>query len=121
MSSEQTEHDQTDQIGVSDVELGEVLDWAGEVRANWQAVLDLVACGRLHFADAIQRVPIDRVLGEMKLIKLLEARPGARKVDTRRRLEELGFRADIRLRELGNDGRVAIIEGFGGSSRSEVQ
>lgn len=108
-------------LGVDPAELAEVEEWAGEVRAQWQAVIDLVGCGRLHFADAIHRVPIDPVLAEMKVLKLLEARPGAKKVLTRRRFDELGFAPDTKLRELGNDGRALVIEAFGEPSQRPIQ
>lgn len=108
-------------VGVDPAELAEVEEWAGEVRAQWQAVIDLIGCGRLHFADAINRSPIDPVLAEMKVLKVLEARPGAKKVGTRRRFAELGYPPQVKLRDLGNEGRTRIIEAFGEPPSIPVQ
>lgn len=97
---------------VEDAEYAEVCEWAADMRAQWQAVTDLLGCGRLHLADLLNRVPIDPPLAEMKLLCALEALPDARKVDTRRALGELGISLHTRLGELGADRRRLIVERF---------
>lgn len=65
--------------------------WAADARAAREALLDDLAAGRETLAGALERSAADPMIGRIELLCVLESLPGAGKVATRRRLEELGI------------------------------
>lgn len=68
----------------------EALEWAAHVRAVREAVTTLLSSGGATLGEVLDDRG-DPAVGAVHLLTVLEALPGARKVDTRRRLAELGL------------------------------
>ncbi|MHB1138776.1 MAG: integration host factor, actinobacterial type [Microthrixaceae bacterium] len=98
---------------------GAALDWAGRARRARHDTREQLRDGELALAQVLDAAATDELVGELKLLWVLESLPGARKVDTRRRLGELGLREAARLRSLDEPTRRVVLDTFGpeGGSR----
>lgn len=92
--------------------------WAAHVRDVRIAVRDQLADGRVSLADVLD-ARHDEAVGSIHLLWALESLPGARKVDTRRRLLALGVAEQAPLVELSDDERRAVLQEFGDSPPPE--
>lgn len=101
---------------IDPAELAEVSAWAAELRGQWQAVTDMVGCNELGLAEVLQRAVVDATVGELKVLKVLESLPGARKVTTRRQLDDLDIGFHVRMGELSEHQREELVRIFGGAS-----
>lgn len=68
--------------------------------------------GRLTLQDVLAARHDDPPVGEVKLLTVLEALPGARKVATRRMLADLGLGERLRLREIDDELAARVLETF---------
>ena len=75
-------------------------DWVASTRRRWQGLLDRLADGTLTLDRLWLEADRDPAAAELKLLVALEARPGAKKVLTRRALDALGLPQSITLGEL---------------------
>jgi len=64
--------------------------WAGHLRSVRAATQDALGAGRSELSDVLAE-RCDPAVGSIHLLCVLEALPGARKVDTRRRLAAAGL------------------------------
>jgi len=80
----------------------DALDWAAHVRAVRGAVSEAVAGGGATLSEVMGERG-DPAVGAIHLLTVLEALPGARKVDTRRRLAELGLPERVAIAGLDDD------------------
>lgn len=75
-------------------------DWVASTRLRWQRLLDQLADGTLSLDRLWDEVDADPSVAELKLLVALEARPGAKKVLTRRALDALGIAHSTTLGQL---------------------
>ncbi len=75
-------------------------DWVASTRRRWQGLLDRLADGTITLDRLWLEADRDPAAAELKLLVALEARPGAKKVLTRRALDALGLPQSITLGEL---------------------
>jgi len=88
------------------------LDWADRARAARHDTREQLRTGATTLAEVLGRADGDELVGELKLLWVLESLPGARKVDTRRRLGELRLDEGARLRTLDAATRQLIEHDF---------
>ncbi len=80
-------------------------------------ICEQLACGSAGLAEVMDLRRDPRV-GEVHLLTVLESLPGATKVATRRKLEELGIPERTRLSELADHEVSTVIGSFVGSGTS---
>ncbi len=68
--------------------------------------------GSLSLADLLTQSDDDEVVGKTKVLAALEALPGVGKVKARRAMEEIGIAETRRLRGLGKEQRVKLLDAF---------
>ncbi len=78
-------------------------DWVASTRRRWQELLDRLADGTLQLDQLWAEADRDPEVAELKLLVALEARPGAKKVLTRRALDALRVPHSITLGEVDTD------------------
>lgn len=89
------------------------LAWAAECRGRRAELERSLAEGGTSLADALGAdVSADHQLGLVKLLVVLEALPGARKVKTRQRLVELGIDGARSVRDLTTEERATVLSHF---------
>lgn len=89
------------------------LEWAAECRRRRSDLLRTIGDGELGLPDALgAEVAGDHQLGLVKLLSVLEALPGARKVDTRQRLAELRVDGTRSIRDLTDEERATVLSHF---------
>ena len=91
---------------------GAALDWAEAARSTRRQLHDELADGRVGVGAVLERAEHDELTAAVKLLFVLEALPGARKVDTRRRLAELGIDGGRRLGALDAGERAIVAAEF---------
>lgn len=90
----------------------EALDWAARCRREREAVRDRLATGSVGLADVLASADTDELVAPIRLLWVLESLPGARKVDTRRRLAALGLDGSTALGELSPADRRRLLAAF---------
>jgi hypothetical protein len=88
------------------------LDWAGRARAARHDTREQLRAGATTLTEVLDRALTDELIGEIKLLWVLESLPGARKVDTRRTLGQLGLDEGARLRTLDATTRQLVEQNF---------
>ncbi|MFN7149578.1 MAG: hypothetical protein ACK4V6_08850 [Microthrixaceae bacterium] len=88
------------------------LRWAASARSTRQQVRSELATGDTTLAEVLTRATTDPLVGQVKLLWALESLPGARKIDTRRRLAALGIDAAAPLSQLDGDQHVVVLANF---------
>lgn len=86
---------------------------AAEVRKVRAEVLDGLAAGDTTLPDVLDMARSDDTVAAIKVVKVVEARPGARKVTSRQRLAALGIDQAARIGELDDGERAALVDAFG--------
>lgn len=86
------------------------LDWAASVRQARTDLREDLGSGRVQLPDVLEQ-PGDLVAG-VTVQYTLESLPGARKVDTRRRLAELGLDPATPLGDLAPEVRSVLVATF---------
>jgi len=82
-----------------------------EQRARREQLVAALADGSLGLDEVISARQEDR-WGDVKLLTVLEAVPGARKVGTRRAMAEHGLGERIRLRDVDDEQAEILLEVF---------
>lgn len=90
----------------------EALDWARRAREVRQSVRAELGAGRQTLHEVLERASLDDLVGAVRLGWALESLPGARKVDTRRRLAALGLEPAAPLGSLDEPTRRLLLEQF---------
>ncbi|MFM7069530.1 MAG: hypothetical protein ACKOYM_08740 [Actinomycetes bacterium] len=88
------------------------VEWATGLRTVRARVLDDLATGRSTLGSVLTDAGSDPMIAAIKLGKVLESLPDARKTDTRRALAELGLDGQRRLSELSVDEYSAVASRF---------
>jgi hypothetical protein len=83
--------------------------WAAAARSTRHLVRSELAAGDATLAQVLARATSDPLVGQVKLLWALESLPGARKIDTRRRLAALGIDAATPLAQLDRAQRDAVL------------
>lgn len=84
---------------------------AEEFRSQRERLLAGLADGSMQLAEVLSaRCDDDR--GEVKLLAVLEALPGARKVATRRAMAELGLDERVRVSQLDEEHTATVLATF---------
>ena len=96
----------------SAVDRDAAVEWAQTVRARRAQVLGDLGAGRTDLMSVLDHADADPLVAAIKLLKVLEALPGARKTDTRRALADLGVDGQRRLGELSIAEVAAVRETF---------
>lgn len=73
---------------------GQALAWADAARSTRHRVRRELGEGTVALADVLAARHADELVGQLRLLWVLESLPGARKTDTRRTLERLGLDGD---------------------------
>ncbi|MGD9702171.1 MAG: integration host factor, actinobacterial type [Acidimicrobiia bacterium] len=69
--------------------------------------------GSVTLSDVIAGADSDDVIGKLKVINLLESLPGVGKVKARKVMEDIGIADTRRVRGLGSQQRLALLEQLG--------
>jgi len=67
------------------------LAWAADARAARSELVDALGTGRMTLDAVLSRAGAEPLVARIKVLTVLEALPGALKVGTRRRLDELSI------------------------------
>lgn len=97
------------------------LEWARRAREVRHSLRDELAEGRTTLEGVLERAGHDELVGAVRLGWALESLPGARKVDTRRRLAALGLDGAMPLAGLDASQRRTVLEAFGGTTPSATE
>jgi hypothetical protein len=101
-----------DDAGGSRSPIEPAVAWAEHLRRTRAEVLGDLGEHRCELADVLEsRIRPD--VGAVHLRAVLEALPDARRIDTRRRLAELGLPERTPLSELEDASVVTVLEAFG--------
>lgn len=76
---------------------GQALAWADAARSTRHRVRRELGEGTVALADVVAARHTDELVGQLRLLWVLESLPGARKTDTRRALDRLGLDGDRSL------------------------
>lgn len=87
-------------------------EWAARARAARHGVREELSEGRRDLAGVLEAAHADPFVGLVRLLWTLESLPGARKTDTRRRLDELGLDGTTPIGALDASQRRALLEAF---------
>lgn len=96
----------------------DAMSWAAEARRVRHGVRDDLASGAVAIEDLLARVERDDLVAAVRLGWVLESLPGARKVDTRRRLGALGLDPAAPLGALDAADRRTVLAEFAGPGDS---
>lgn len=88
------------------------LAWAARARERRDELREQLAGGSVGLGDVLDRARSDELTGSVKVLWALESLPGARKVQTRRRLVELGIDGATRLGALSDEQRAVLARAF---------
>ncbi len=70
--------------------------------------------GNLSLPDLFAKADADEIVGNLKVLSMLESLPGVGKVKARRVMERVGISESRRVRGLGKQQRRALLEEFAG-------
>ncbi len=88
------------------------LRWAAAARSTRHEVRRALGAGETTLDEVLAGAATDPLLGQVKLQWVLESLPGARKIDTRRRLAELGLDDVGSLSQLDAGQRDLVVSSF---------
>ncbi|MBA2281133.1 MAG: integration host factor [Actinomycetota bacterium] len=88
------------------------LQKAAAARRSRAELKERLKMGSLSLADLLTQSDDDEVVGKTKVLAALEALPGVGKVKARRAMEEIGIAETRRLRGLGKEQRVKLLDAF---------
>jgi hypothetical protein len=95
----------------SDGGRADALRWAEHLRSVRRALRDQMSAGRVTLAEVLA-LRGDPAVGAVRLLWVLESRPGARKVDTRRRMAAEGLPESLGLAEMDDAQVAATLSAF---------
>lgn len=85
---------------------------AARVRRERAELKDKLKMGLISLPELLDKASTDEVVAKMKLLAVLESLPGVGKVKARRMMDEVGIAEGRRVRGLGTQQRVALLEAF---------
>ena len=86
---------------------------AAEARAARAELKERLKLGSLSLAQALETADGDDTIGKLKVLAMLESLPGVGKVKARRIMEEIGIADSRRVRGLGPQQRIALLNQLG--------
>ncbi len=98
---------------LSDEARAAALAKAGEARRVRAELKQRLKMGSLTFAELLEQVDGDDIVGKTKVIAVLQSLPGVGKVKARRTMDEIGIADNRRLRGLGEKQRAELLDAFG--------
>jgi len=107
----------------SAIERSEALAWAVEVRRVRHETRARLHRGETSLDVVLRQAGEDPVLGQAKLLWVLESLPGASKVATRRELAVVGIDGGVAIGSLSEATRTIVVDRFpiAGAERPGVQ
>ncbi len=86
---------------------------AAQARAARAELKERLKLGSLSLAQALETADGDDTIGKLKVLAMLESLPGVGKVKARRIMEEIGIADSRRVRGLGPQQRIALLNQLG--------
>lgn len=86
---------------------------AAEARRVRAELKEKLKMGALTLPALLEQAEADDHIGKMKVLAVIEALPGVGKVKARRTMEEIGIADTRRVRGLGEQQRIKLLEAFG--------
>ena len=86
---------------------------AAEARAARAELKERLKLGSLSLAQALETADGNDTIGKLKVLAMLESLPGVGKVKARRIMEEIGIADSRRVRGLGPQQRIALLNQLG--------
>lgn len=86
---------------------------AAEARTARAELKEKLKMGSVTLADALAKADSDDVIGNMRVLAMLEALPGVGKVKARRLMEEIEIAENRKVRGLGPKQRTSLLEQLG--------
>ncbi len=83
---------------------------AAEARVARAELKNRLKIGSLTLPEALASANTDNVVGKLKVVTLLESLPGLGKIKARRIMEDIGIADSRRVRGLGAQQRIALLE-----------
>jgi len=89
------------------------LQKAAEARAARAELKEKLKMGSVTLSDALAKADRNDVIGKLKVVAMLESLPGVGKVKARRIMEDIGISESRRVRGLGPQQRLSLLEQLG--------
>ena len=86
---------------------------AAEARAARAELKEKLKMGSVTLTEALAKADSNDVIGKLKVVALLESLPGVGKVKARRIMEDIGISESRRVRGLGPQQRLSLLEQLG--------
>jgi hypothetical protein len=86
---------------------------AAEARTARAELKEKLKMGSVTLAEALAKADSDDVIGNMRVLAMLEALPGVGKVKARRLMEDIEIAENRKVRGLGPKQRLALLEQLG--------
>lgn len=86
------------------------LQKAAEARSARAELKEKLKMGSVTLKEALDRADGDDVVGKLKVLAMLESLPGVGKVKARRLMDEIGIADTRRVRGLGQQQRLSLLE-----------
>jgi hypothetical protein len=89
------------------------LQKAAEARAARAELKEKLKMGSVTLAEALAKADSNDVIGKLKVVAMLESLPGVGKVKARRIMEDIGISESRRVRGLGPQQRLSLLDQLG--------
>jgi S13-like protein len=89
------------------------LQKAAEARAARAELKEKLKMGSVTLSEALAKADSNDVIGKLKVVAMLESLPGVGKVKARRIMEDIGISESRRVRGLGPQQRLSLLEQLG--------
>jgi hypothetical protein len=86
---------------------------AAEARTARAELKEKLKMGSVTLAEALAKADSDDVIGNMRVLAMLEALPGVGKVKARRLMADIEIAENRKVRGLGPKQRIALLEQLG--------
>jgi hypothetical protein len=83
---------------------------AAEARVARAELKNKLKIGSMTLTEALSAADSDNVVGKLKVVTLLESLPGLGKIKARRIMEDIGIADSRRVRGLGAQQRIALLD-----------
>ena len=90
------------------------LDKAAAARRERAELKEKLKMGSVNLRELLNLADAHEVIAKMKVLAVLESLPGVGKVKARRTMEEVGISETRRVRGLGDQQRMKLLEAFPG-------
>jgi hypothetical protein len=89
------------------------LQKAAEARAARAELKEKLKMGSVTLSEALAQADSNDVIGKLKVVAMLESLPGVGKVKARRIMEDIGISESRRVRGLGPQQRLSLLDQLG--------